>query len=50
MVARVTPKDNNDACDGYLFFDLVHPTAYAHQLIAEKVRQMLDVSGIEFSE
>jgi phospholipase/lecithinase/hemolysin len=50
MVASVTPKLNKDACDGYLFFDLVHPTAYAHRLIAEKVRDLLDASGIEFTE
>jgi len=50
MVSRVTPKANNDACDGYLFFDLVHPTAHAHYLIAGKVREMLDASGVEFSE
>ncbi|RUR11374.1 GDSL family lysophospholipase PlaA [Legionella sp. km772] len=50
MVSRVRPKANMDACEGYLFFDLVHPTAYAHRLIAEKVREMLDASGVEFSE
>ena len=50
MVGSVTPKLNNDACDGYLFFDLVHPTGYAHRLIAEKVRQMFDASGVEFAE
>jgi phospholipase/lecithinase/hemolysin len=50
MVARVTPKSSRDACDGYLFFDLVHPTGFAHKLIAEKVRDMLDASGIEFAE
>jgi phospholipase/lecithinase/hemolysin len=50
MVASVTPKLTEDACNGYLFFDLVHPSALAHKLISEKVRLMLDESGIEFSE
>ncbi len=50
MVAAVHPKANNDACDGYLFFDLVHPTAYAHRLIAEEVRSMLDTLGVEFTD
>jgi phospholipase/lecithinase/hemolysin len=50
MVARVTPKMSDDACEGYLFFDLVHPTGLAHRLIAEKVRTMLDQAGVVFSE
>jgi phospholipase/lecithinase/hemolysin len=50
MVARVTPKISDDACEGYLFFDLVHPTGLAHRLIAEKVRDMLDEAGVVFSE
>lgn len=50
MVAQVTPKAEIDRCEGYLFFDLVHPTAFAHKLIAEKVRALLDESGIEFVE
>lgn len=48
MVARATPKLKQDACAGYLFFDLVHPTTYAHEKIAEKVRDMLDAEGVEF--
>lgn len=50
MVSKVTPKASKDACDGYLFFDLVHPTGLAHSLIAEKVRLMFDSLGVEFSE
>lgn len=50
MVAQVTPKLDNDGCDGYLFFDLVHPTGYAHRLIAENVHHMLDEAGVVFSE
>lgn len=50
MVAKVTPNTKNSSCDGYLFFDLVHPTGYAHRIIGEKVRQLLDDSGVEFLE
>lgn len=50
MVASVQPKAKLDACTGYLFFDLVHPTAAAHQLMAEKARVMLDAAGVEFSD
>lgn len=50
MASFTRPTINNSACDGYLFFDLVHPTTYAHQLIAERVRELLDNSGIEFAE
>ena len=50
MVASVTPKKGNDVCSGYLFFDLVHPTALAHKIIAEKVKVMLDAEGVEFIE
>ena len=50
MVANVTPKMDKDACEGYLFFDLVHPTGFAHSLISEKVRIMLDEAGVVFSD
>lgn len=50
LVASVTPKQTKDACDGYLFFDLVHPTGLAHKIIAEKIRFMLDQAGVEFSK
>lgn len=49
MVASVKPKATLDACDGYLFFDLVHPSALAHKLMAEKARIMLDAAGVELS-
>ncbi|CEG58579.1 GDSL family lysophospholipase PlaA [Legionella fallonii] len=49
IVARTQPKIGSDACDGYLFFDLVHPTALAHKILSEKARVMLDEAGVEFS-
>lgn len=50
MVASVTPKEDKNACDGYLFFDLVHPTALTHKIMAEKARTVLDSLGIEFAD
>lgn len=50
MIASVKPKENTDACDGYLFFDLVHPTAMAHKMIAENVQSILDAAGVVFTE
>ncbi|MCL9685086.1 GDSL family lysophospholipase PlaA [Legionella maioricensis] len=50
MVARVTPKKANDACDGYLFFDLLHPTGLAHKILSEKARVMLDEAGVSLSD
>ena len=49
MVAQVTPKAGADGCDGYLFFDLVHPTRFAHERIAQELRILLDQEGIEFA-
>ncbi len=48
IVARTQPKMASNACDGYLFFDLVHPTALAHKILSEKARIMLDEAGVEF--
>lgn len=50
MVARVQSIANNDVCDGYLFFDLVHPSDSAHRMISEKVRAFFDRSGVVFAE
>lgn len=50
MVSAVKPQMNNDVCDSYLFFDLVHPTAMAHKLLSERARKMLDEAGIELKD
>ncbi len=47
VAAAVKPRVQ-DMCEGYLFFDPVHPTALAHEILAEKARIMLDDSGVEF--
>lgn len=47
MVASVKPNTTQDGCTGYLFFDLVHPTALAHKILGDRAREMLDQAGIE---
>lgn len=41
-------KSQDDNCSGYLFFDGVHPTAPAHQIMANIARKLLDDAGITF--
>jgi len=48
LVADVKQRVDNHACDGYLFFDPVHPTGNAHHIMAREVRQFLEDSGIHF--
>ena len=48
VASEINLKSKQPNCDGYLFFDLVHPAALAHKIIAGDVRAMLDREGIEF--
>ena len=48
MVSTVNPKGRADACDGFLFFDPVHPSAQAHRVMAERTIQLFKEEGIEF--
>lgn len=51
MVAKMKSnaiKENN-ACEGYFFFDPVHPTALTHQIMSKQVRELLDKSGVIFN-
>ncbi|USQ14553.1 SGNH/GDSL hydrolase family protein [Legionella lytica] len=51
LVRAAKPQQmKRDACDGYLFFDLVHPTALAHELLADKAKKALDEAGVTFTE
>jgi phospholipase/lecithinase/hemolysin len=50
IASKIVPQNAIDTCRGYLYFDLVHPTAYAHRLMAEKTKLMLDSLGLEFVE
>lgn len=34
-------------CDGYVFWDRVHPTTRTHSFIAQKARQILDEAGLQ---
>ncbi len=34
-------------CDEYLFFDLLHPTTFAHHIIARKVKEVLENANID---
>lgn len=43
-------EDKKDPCEGYLFFDLVHPTALAHKIMAERTLELFDKEGIEFEK
>jgi len=47
LVSTVKPKATPDVCEGYLFFDLVHPSAWAHKVLATKTRVVLDSFGVE---
>lgn len=48
MVSLIKPKAKVEACEGYLFFDPVHPTAAAHQIIADTAKLVFDSVGIQF--
>ncbi len=51
MVAHIRPKlQAADACDGYFFFDPVHPTGLTHRLISEYVIDALNEAHIEFAD
>lgn len=38
------------ACDGYLFFDMIHPTVKAHTYIAHEAYRVLREHGLVFSD
>ncbi|MGC1182630.1 GDSL family lysophospholipase PlaA [Legionella sp.] len=51
MVAATKPKMiTPQTCDGYLFFDLVHPTAFSHKILADRARKELDEAGVVFTD
>lgn len=50
MVSTVKPQAIKNACDGYLFFDPVHPVARAHRILAEKIREVLDGYGVNLHD
>ncbi|HCA89352.1 MAG: lysophospholipase [Legionellaceae bacterium] len=44
------PNTDYHACDGFLYFDPVHPTTTAHQIVAEEIKQRLTDEQINFIE
>lgn len=48
MAASIKPKLNHQACEGYLFFDIIHPTATAHAYIAEEAFKVLNAAQVTF--
>ncbi|KTD45888.1 lysophospholipase A [Legionella rubrilucens] len=39
-------QDEPLQCDGYLFWDRVHPTTTVHRFIADKVKELIDDAGL----
>jgi len=50
MVSTIKANNllGNNACDGYLFFDPVHPSAPAHVLMAKTTKELFDRNGVNF--
>lgn len=48
MVSTVKSRVKGNVCEGYLFFDPVHPSEVAHQLMAQTTKDMLDAAGVTF--
>lgn len=48
MASRIKLGTRDEICDGYLFFDPVHTTALAHEIMAGQIRNLLDSAGVEF--
>lgn len=44
-----TPKVEADVCEGYFYFDPVHPTVHVHRILADYARMLLDEAGIMFN-
>ncbi|NBX85191.1 MAG: lysophospholipase [Gammaproteobacteria bacterium] len=38
-----------DNCEGYLFFDLYHPSERAHQIMADEIYKLLENEGFNFN-
>ena len=48
IASTVKVRGANVTCEGYLFFDFVHPSSIAHQILANRIRELLDRSNVEF--
>lgn len=48
MYSLIPPRFRGEnQCEGYLFWDHVHPTTYTHHLIAEQVQTLIDDAGLQ---
>lgn len=50
MVAKIRTPRAASACDGYLFFDPVHPTLAAHRVMADYAKEILTEAGVELAD
>lgn len=48
VAMTINPHKKKDACEGHLFFDLVHPTVLGHRILADKAQTFLEDAGLEF--
>jgi phospholipase/lecithinase/hemolysin len=48
IASKIKVGTRDELCDGFLFFDPVHTTALAHELMAGQIRNLLDSAGVEF--
>ncbi len=48
LASQVKTQKITNNCEGYLFFDGVHPTTLAHVVIAQQAKAYLDAEGLEF--
>ncbi len=49
LLRKMKVNTHEQPCDGYVFFDPVHPTEPVHNILAEEIRGFLSEQGVEFS-
>lgn len=49
LAMKIKPNQSTDVCEGHLFFDPVHPTVAAHEILAKEAKNLLDNAGVEFA-
>ena len=48
VASTMNVRSAKSACDGFLFFDMVHPTALAHSILARRVHEILQNANVDF--
>ncbi len=46
VLASIRPEGDTYGCQGYLFFDGIHPTQQVHGLIADAIATQLGISAV----